>query len=104
MEKFLLLLLRINNLLYSWTAHIVIATLWMSALLFLDSPFIRAWEAAGLIVWILLTVSSLFHNGLPPMPKTKREALGYLVGFNIPMVLGPLSVGIVYLLHKYSEK
>jgi hypothetical protein len=102
MNKLTVFLLKLNNRVYNFCFHIPAMLLWMAAIACSHSKVIRIWEIAGGTLYLSLIIVSILKRGFPPLPKTRKEFLGYLVGLNIAMVLGPLAFGVIYLLHNYD--
>ena len=96
-ESIMLFLIRLNNKLYNYPSHIIIL-IFLALALFSKITFLKYWILIGLIIYLVLFSMRLLQGDKP-----KSTLLGYLVGFNICLVLGPISILIFYFLNKIKE-
>lgn len=82
----------LNKKLYNWPSHLIILFAWSYSLITHLDPKVTLWLKIGLIIYGLLMAFRITKEGLPPMPNTSKLWLGYLVGLNISVVFGPMSI------------
>jgi len=93
MNDFLNFLFKLNNKLYSYYFHAPFLILWISSYLL---GYFKGWIVAGLIVWFFMLTYRLAKE--KKLVSFKKNKLGYLVGLNIAVFLGPLCLVLIYLL------
>lgn len=89
MTKVLNFLLALNNKLYNWPSHIVILLCWVVAL---SQGIGAGWFKIGIIFYVGLMIFRIIKDGIPVLTVWRTvPKLGFMVGFNICVVFGPLS-------------
>lgn len=95
-ESLMLFLIRLNNRLYNYPSHIIIL-IFLGLSVLSKIMWLKLWILSGFIIYLGLFTSRLLKSD---KPKPKSNFLGYLVGFNICLVLGPISILLFYFLSK----
>lgn len=96
-------LIKLNDKLYSLPIHTVIVILWAWALQTFHNP-LMFWFKLGLLCWMILMIINFIQEkgNLKKVWKLFRSngILPFLVGLNICVLTGPLSLVLAYLLRR----
>lgn len=98
----MIFLLKLNHRCYSFSFHIPLLLLWVTAIA-IKVPYLAPWLQVGLLVYFSLMIWRYTQDKRLMPLKTKEDALSYLVGFNISVVFSLLSFLIILIL-KTDEK
>lgn len=109
MEKIIKFLFKLNNKLYNLKFHTPILIIWIWTIINFNN-LISMWFKVGLVIWVGLLIFRFYQDRsikkhLKFHWKTFKEngILPYVVGLNITVVFGLLSIPLVFLVSKYSK-
>jgi hypothetical protein len=96
-------LFKLNNKLYNFYFHVPVLIILLLVLKFQSPFYVAAWINIGFAIWAMLLLFRLYQDKQLMPLKNKKDLLGYIVGFNICLVLGPLSVLLFLALKNYKK-
>lgn len=103
MEKVMLFLLKVNDKLYNFPSHIIILSIWITALIS-GPPLVKGWFLLGVFIWAFMMVIRSIQGGSIKEVIEKNGYLPLLVGLNLCTVLSILSFPIMWMLSLLTKE